>query len=67
MKVKPLPTLLLLDNNIANYREEYNQTVETYNNSIEVFPNLLVAGLFGFESSEYFQEGEGSAFSIAKA
>lgn len=59
--------LVQTENDVANYREEYNETVEIYNNSIEVFPNLLVAGLFGFESSEYFQEGESSAFTITKA
>lgn len=59
--------LLQTENGIAQYREEYNQTVEKYNNTIQTFPNLLVAGLFGFEPSDLFQESEGSAFVVAKA
>ena len=58
--------LLSTENSLAQYREEYNQTVERYNNTIQTFPNLLVAGLFGFENSDLFQESEGSAFSVAK-
>lgn len=58
--------LLQTENSLAEYREEYNQTVERYNNTIQTFPNLLVAALFGFESSDLFQESEGSAFVIAK-
>lgn len=59
--------LVQTENDIAKYREEYNQTVERFNTSIQTFPNLLVAGMFGFESSDLFQEGENSAFVIAKA
>ncbi len=43
------------ENSIAHYREEYNQTVLSYNNLVQTFPNLLVAGLFRFESEELFQ------------
>lgn len=40
---------------IAKYREEYNMTVQGYNNSIQTFPPLLAARLFGFEPAELFQ------------
>lgn len=59
--------LVQTENDIANYREEYNQTVEHYNTTIQTFPNLLVAGLFGFESSDLFQAGANDAFVISKA
>lgn len=58
--------LLQTENSIADYREEYNKTVENYNNSIQTFPSLLVAGLFGFENADLFQAGEMAAFEITK-
>lgn len=47
--------LLSTEDMIARYREEYNKTVERFNNMIETFPNLLVAGLFAFTSEPLFQ------------
>ncbi|OGJ15677.1 MAG: hypothetical protein A2632_00635 [Candidatus Pacebacteria bacterium RIFCSPHIGHO2_01_FULL_46_16] len=47
--------LLAAENMIARYREEYNKTVERFNNTIQTFPNLLVASLFVFESQSLFQ------------
>ncbi len=44
-----------IENFIAKYREEYNQSVLEYNNSTQTFPNLLAALLFGFSSEEFFQ------------
>lgn len=46
------------ENSIATYRETYNQTVLDFNNSIQTFPNLFVASLFGFEGEELFQPGD---------
>lgn len=40
---------------VAQYREQYNQTVLQYNTMVQTFPNLLVAGLFGFEEEELFE------------
>lgn len=48
------------ENLIAGYREEYNQTVQGYNNAVQTFPNLLVAALFKFEEEELFQAAETS-------
>lgn len=42
------------ENLISNYRETYNQTVLDYNTTIQTFPNLLVANLFGFHEEELF-------------
>lgn len=46
------------EDNIAKYREEYNQTVLDYNTKLQVFPNLLVASLFGFKEEELFDIGK---------
>lgn len=42
------------ENLIANYRETYNQSVLAFNTKVQIFPNLLVAKLFGFEEEELF-------------
>ncbi|HER44102.1 MAG TPA: hypothetical protein ENO08_06550, partial [Candidatus Eisenbacteria bacterium] len=35
----------------------YNDIVMRYNTRRETFPNVIVAGLFGFEEAEYFGLG----------
>jgi LemA protein len=35
-------------------RRVYNDTVETYNTAIQVFPAVIVAKLFGFDKREFF-------------
>lgn len=40
---------------IAKYREDYNKTVLDFNTMIQIFPNLMVASLFGFEEEELFE------------
>lgn len=42
------------ENLIASYREEYNRSVQDFNNFIQTFPNLLVATSFGFHEEELF-------------
>ena len=49
---------------IAQYRETYNQTVMKYNTKLQVFPNLLFTGMFGFQQEELFQPGEISEVEI---
>lgn len=50
------------ENLIAQYREQYNQTVLDYNTTIQTFPNLLVAKLFDFGEEELFEtDVEGKA------
>jgi LemA protein len=47
------------ENRIAVSRQVYNDTVLTYNTTIQTFPGLLVAGPFGFSKREFFEvEGE---------
>ena len=44
------------ENRIAVERRKYNETVQRYNTSIEMFPNNLAAGLFGFQRNDaYFR------------
>ncbi|MGA2137457.1 MAG: LemA family protein [Verrucomicrobiia bacterium] len=44
---------------IAQCRSEYNDSVLTYNNTLQVFPANTVAGLFKFQHREYFGVPEG--------
>jgi LemA protein len=46
------------ENRIAVSRQVYNDTVLTYNNAIQVFPGVLVAGPFGFAKREFFEIDE---------
>ena len=43
------------ENKIAVSRQVYNDTVLTYNNAIQVFPAVLIAGPFGFTKREFFE------------
>jgi LemA protein len=42
------------EDQIAITRRVYNDTVETYNTLIQVFPAVIVARLFGFRAREFF-------------
>lgn len=44
-----------VESEIASSRKYYNGTVRLFNNSVEVFPNNLIAKLFGFESMPLFE------------
>ena len=43
------------ENKIAVSRQVYNDTVLTYNNAIQVFPAVLIAGSFHFTKREFFE------------
>ena len=43
------------ENKIAFARQAYNDSVMTYNNAREVFPNVIFAGVFGFQPAELFK------------
>lgn len=43
------------ENRIAVERMRYNQAVQTYNQKIQSFPNLLIAHTLGFEKKQFFQ------------
>jgi LemA protein len=43
------------EDKIAVSRQVYNDTVLTFNNSIQVFPAVLIAGPFGFAKREFYE------------
>lgn len=43
-----------LENDLQSARRYYNASVREFNNSISVFPAMIVAKLFGFSSREFF-------------
>ncbi|NMC44912.1 MAG: LemA family protein [candidate division Zixibacteria bacterium] len=43
------------ENKIAFSRQAYNDQVLFYNNKIQMFPSNILAGMFNFQQSEYFQ------------
>lgn len=60
--LKANQSFLDLQNNLSNTenqiemaRRYFNATVRDYNTSIQVFPNLFIAKIFGFSSKEYFE------------
>ena len=46
--------LTTTENQISFARQHYNASVNDYNTSIQVFPNVLIAGPFGFTRREFF-------------
>jgi LemA protein len=46
------------ENRVAVSRQVYNDTVLTYNNTVQTFPGLVVAGPFGFTIREFFEVEE---------
>ncbi len=47
-----------LEENIQKSRRFYNGTVRDFNTVIAVFPNNLVAGLFGYKAMPFFEASE---------
>ncbi len=43
------------EDRIAYSRQFYNDSVLSYNNSIQTFPRTVIAGMFNFEKREYFE------------
>jgi len=43
------------ENRIAVERRRYNETVQTYNVAIRSFPANLLAGMYGFEKTAFFE------------
>jgi LemA protein len=53
--------LTTTENQIGFSRQHYNSTVREYNTSTQTFPNVLIAGMFGFRERDYFQIDEADA------
>ena len=48
------------ENRIAIARKEYNEVVADYNKKIKSFPTNIIAGMFNFDSKDYFTAKEGA-------
>ena len=48
------------ENQILTARTRFNEAVKPYNNHIKVFPNNILAGIFGFTEKAYFKAVEGA-------
>lgn len=48
------------EDKIAYARQFYNSNVGNYNESVAVFPNVLIAGMFGFKAEEFYEAEEGA-------
>lgn len=48
------------ENRIAVERQRFNEVVRSYNTRIRVFPSVIVARIFNYQSKPYFQAKEGS-------
>lgn len=51
-------TLATLEESIQRARRYFNASARDLNNAVEVFPNNLIAGPFGFERMGYFEVDE---------
>lgn len=50
--------LTTIENDIANSRKYYNATVRIYNNKIGIFPNNIIAKIFGHKEEKMFSISE---------
>jgi LemA protein len=48
------------ENRIAVERQRFNEAVRDFNTRVKKFPNVFLAGMFGFESKPYFSAAEGA-------
>jgi LemA protein len=54
------------ENRIAQDRRRYNEAVKQYNIDIELFPNNIAAGLFGFRHEDAYFKTEPAAREVPK-
>jgi LemA protein len=57
-------TLTGLEESIQRSRRYYNASARDLNNAVEVFPNNLIAGPFGFQRMGYFEVPEGETQNV---
>jgi LemA protein len=48
------------ENRIAVERRRFNETLQRYNRHIKRFPQVMIAGIFGFEPKSYFEAEKGA-------
>lgn len=49
------------ENRIGRARQDYNETVSTYNRQVKRFPGRFIASIFGFDEKEYFRADEAAS------
>jgi LemA protein len=54
------------ENRIAVERRKYNETVQKFNTTIELFPNNIAASLFGFARNDAYFKTEPAARTVPK-
>jgi LemA protein len=54
------------ENRIATERRKYNETVQTYNTAIEIFPKNIAASMFGFAREDAYFKAETAAKEVPK-
>lgn len=54
------------ENRIAQERRKYNQTVQTYNTDIELFPKNIAASMFGFQRNDAYFKADAAAKTAPK-
>ena len=54
------------ENRIAVERRKYNQTVQSYNTDIQLFPKNIAAALFGFQRNDAYFKTEPGARAVPK-
>lgn len=47
--------LSALEDQINRSRTDFNETVKSYNNKLQVFPNNIIGGLFQFKEREFYE------------
>jgi LemA protein len=48
------------ENRVSVSRTRYNDVVRDYNKKVKRFPSNVIAGMFGFDESEFFESSDGS-------
>ncbi len=43
------------ENKVAFSRQAFNDSVLSYNNAVESFPNSIIAGMFNFDAASFFE------------
>lgn len=56
--------LYAVEKNIANARRYFNAVVRDYNTAQEVFPNFIVAKMFGHRLSDFFEANQNERLNV---
>ena len=57
--------LTKMESQLQAARRIYNSEVNVYNNKIQMFPNVIIANMFGFKEETFFQAQKGAQNNIS--